>query len=121
MQSNQSDCGIFAIAFATALVHGHHPGMYVFQRSAMRMHLVKCIENGKLTMFPVKKTRRIAEKVKKIESVPVYCTCRMPQVPGQNWIKCSTCKEWFHIGGCVEVDNIFVKQTKLKWYSSLCR
>ena len=121
MQSGQSDCGIFAIAFATALVYGHHPGRHAFQQSAMRMHLLKCIENGKLTMFPVKKTRRIADKVKKIETVPVYCTCRMPQVPGQNWIQCSACKEWFHMGVCVEVDKLFVKQTKLKWYCSLCK
>ena len=33
------------------------------------MHLLMCTENGKLTMFPVKKTSRIADKVKKIEGV----------------------------------------------------
>ena len=81
MQSGQSDCSIFAIAFATALVHGHHPGRYAFQQSEWQTYHV-----------PVKKTRHIADKVKK-----VYCTCRMPQLPGQNWIQCLACKEWFHM------------------------
>lgn len=30
MQSRPSDCGIFAIAFATAIVHGEHPGKLYF-------------------------------------------------------------------------------------------
>ena len=54
-QSGHCDCGIFAIAFATAIVYGHNPGQYIFKQSAMRDHLLQCIENGKLTMFPIQK------------------------------------------------------------------
>ena len=32
MQSGQADCGLFAIAFATALSNGLHPGAYFLTR-----------------------------------------------------------------------------------------
>ena len=120
MQSGQSDCGIFAIAFATALAHGLQPVNHIFQQNAMRNHLLNCLENGKMTMFPIKKVRRTAEKVKKIETIPVYCSCRMPELPNVNCIQCYACKEWFHIDMCVKVDKAFLNKTKLKWYCSLC-
>ena len=41
MQSGQSDCGIFEIAFATALAHGLQPGNYIFQQNTMRKSLTK--------------------------------------------------------------------------------
>ena len=44
MQSGANDCGLFAIAFATALCHGELPGKYIFERRAMRGHLMKCLE-----------------------------------------------------------------------------
>ena len=67
MQSGKDDCGLFAIAFAATLAHGRHPGSYVFEQSLMRSHLLKCLENGKMTIFPVRKTRRaIYSKDKKV-------------------------------------------------------
>ena len=43
MQSGVADCGIFAIAFATALTYGHQSGQYFFHQSVMRAHLLQCI------------------------------------------------------------------------------
>ena len=54
MQSGTYDCGLFAIAFATALVGGEHPGKFLFNQDSMRQHLIKCLELGEITMFPVK-------------------------------------------------------------------
>ena len=65
-QSGHCDCGIFAIAFATAIVYGRNPGQYIFKQSAMRDHLLQCIKNGKVTMFPIQKNRRTSYKVKRI-------------------------------------------------------
>lgn len=45
----QSDCGVFAIASATALVH---PGDYLFDQLKMRSHLIQWLENREMTMFP---------------------------------------------------------------------
>ena len=67
MQSGQTDCSLFAIAFVTAFSYGLHPGAYIYttEQNLMRSHLLKCFENG---MFPVRKTRRVAEKVKRLKN-----------------------------------------------------
>ena len=36
IQSGTYDCGLFAIAFAMALVHGEHPGKFLFNQDSMR-------------------------------------------------------------------------------------
>jgi hypothetical protein len=47
-----------------------------------------------MSMFLVRKTRRVAEEVKRVEEFNVYCTRRMPITPGSQWIQCMACKEW---------------------------
>ena len=47
-QSGHCDCGIFAIAFATAIVYGRNPGQYTFKQSAMRDHLLRPFHNTTL-------------------------------------------------------------------------
>ena len=51
MQSGEADCGLFAIAFATALSNGVHPGTYYFDQALMRHHLLECLENGEIDNF----------------------------------------------------------------------
>lgn len=51
-QLNGSDCGVFAIAFATCLVYGLNPKDFTFNISQMRPHLIQCLKNGKMEMFP---------------------------------------------------------------------
>ena len=49
-------------------------------------------------MFPYNKLRRATElTVKSVEEVPVYCICRMPELPNTKWIECSKWKKWFHV------------------------
>ena len=38
-QSGRYDCGLFALAFATALVNGTNPGRYLYNQRNMRKHL----------------------------------------------------------------------------------
>ena len=63
MQSSSNDCGIFAIAFATALANGEHPGAYQFDQPKMRKHLIDCLEAQFTSTFPVKRTRADKYKV----------------------------------------------------------
>ena len=49
-QEGGTDCGIFAIANATALAHGINPSS--FEQSATRRHLVNCFKNELMTLFP---------------------------------------------------------------------
>ena len=62
-QSGGADCGIFSIAFATALCQGIDPHGCSFSQTQMRAHLHHCLEQGNLTIFPPsKKPRRICLK-----------------------------------------------------------
>ena len=51
-QSNGSDCGIFAIAFAACLVFGEDPSHVNLHVPKMRPHLAKCLKNCKISLFP---------------------------------------------------------------------
>ena len=44
MQSGGSDCGAFAMAYATALCLEKLPGKFVFDQTVTRQHLLKCLE-----------------------------------------------------------------------------
>lgn len=98
MQEGYSDCGVLAIAFATALAYGKQPGRCFFQQDAMRAHLMKCLHEQSITMFPIKITRR-----KSTVDLHIYSQCRMPEVPGSTMIQCSNCKIWYHVSICVTV------------------
>ena len=43
MQAGGNDCGLFAIAFATAIVNGISPGKYVLNQVKMRQHLYESL------------------------------------------------------------------------------
>lgn len=49
-QDGPDDCGLFAIAVATSLVHGVDIG--IFKQEAMRKHLLECFEKKVLCIFP---------------------------------------------------------------------
>ena len=52
-QSNHSDCGVFAIAFAASLAFGTDPSHVTFDVPRMRSHLADCLKNGKMSTFPI--------------------------------------------------------------------
>ena len=51
-QRGSNDCGLFAIAVATAIAQGQDPAKIKFIQAAMRLHFVSCMKNNKLEMFP---------------------------------------------------------------------
>jgi len=42
---------VYAIAVSTALAFGHDPAKIKFDQSAMRPHLIKCLEMGTFSPF----------------------------------------------------------------------
>ena len=102
LQTNGSDCGIYAIAFATALCLGQSPGLLQFDESRMISHLAKCLEQGTFTMFPVCQTRRQIQ-IKATCVLDVYCACRMPSLPDTDMIECTSCKKCFMCCVCHQV------------------
>ena len=58
LQRGGSDCGLFAIASATAICNGQYPESIQFDQSQMRPHLLKCLEDKLLLPFPSTKAPR---------------------------------------------------------------
>lgn len=51
-QNNGSDCGVFAIAFATCLVFEVDPTHITFDVPKMRPYLATCLRNSKISLLP---------------------------------------------------------------------
>ncbi len=51
-QTNGSDCGVFAVAFATCLVFGADPTFRNFDAQGLTRHLATCLRNGRISLFP---------------------------------------------------------------------
>ena len=51
-QTNSSDCGVFAIAFACCLAFGRDSSHVTFDVSLMRFHLAACFRSKTMSMFP---------------------------------------------------------------------
>lgn len=51
-QNNGSDCGVFSIAFATCLAFATNPSHFTFDFPRMRSHILSCLKDGKISMFP---------------------------------------------------------------------
>ncbi len=45
-QTNGSDCGLYALAYATELVHSGDPSLFVFDSSNLRDHILNCLRLG---------------------------------------------------------------------------
>lgn len=50
-QLSINDCGLYATANAAALCFGKDPATMHFIRSLMRLHLVQCLEQKRITSF----------------------------------------------------------------------
>ena len=105
MQAGGSDCGVFALAFATAICFGHSPGQFHFYQQRMRTRLIECLEKKRFSMFPIRKERRQGSKIKASQTVPVHCICRMPWIKQASMIQCSHCKLWYHGRHCVKTSD----------------
>ena len=121
VQAGGSDCGPFAIAFATALAFGKNPEDYYFDQDALRPHLIKCFESGKMEFFPYTRASRNVRKVKATANIQVFCSCCMPETSGTKWIQCSQCAEWFHQERCVKVPSVAVRKKNVPWFCPQCQ
>ena len=53
-----ADCGLFALAFVTAAVHGHNPTELYFEQGKTRPHQIESLQKVEALMFPVIKTQK---------------------------------------------------------------
>ena len=112
-QQNGTDCGVFALAYVTSLLHGQDPESVTYDTSKLRSHLLHCLHQGHMSPFPLTATKHDRCKTKDV-AIILYCSCRMPwqkaddSDPAMQMVQCDNCLEWFH--HCCEniPDNIFV-------------
>ena len=91
-QRGLSDCGLFAVAFATSLCEGEDPGAINYIQHAFRSHLTECLEQQKMTAFPRQvRSRKKQNRIEEQEIVPVSCVCRLPETARMT--VCAGCKE----------------------------
>ena len=116
MQSNSTDCGVYALAFLTDLCYGKDPATCHYAGSKeLRQHLVTYFENGRMSPFPV---TSVCKKNTLMKEFYVYCKCRLPYVlehvkrpTGEevtSMVKCYVCDNFYHCS-CV---NLTVEQAK---------
>ncbi len=119
-QSNSSDCGLFAVAFATELVYGGSPCSCIFDVTVLRSHLLECLEKGFLTSFPSKAKRVGFGKIVKWSSRDaINCTCRMVEDSLRPMIQCRSCKKLFHFdcADIVSCDSV----NRANWMCDICK
>ena len=106
MQVNGNDCGLYAIANATALAFGRDPSTQVYIPRLMREHLIKCLENRHLEPFSVTKGSKSRRKITKtVLEIPLYCTCKMPDTRTL-YVICDLCSMEYH-PECIGLDGQF--------------
>ena len=97
-QTGPEDCEVFAAVVCTALALGSNPSNIRWNQSQMRPHLLKCLVNQNLTLFPTLKVGLKQPRIKdrKSRSFPLYCVCNKPQSYSQFMVKCIVCDQWYH-------------------------
>ncbi|KZS07391.1 Uncharacterized protein APZ42_028924 [Daphnia magna] len=104
-QKERGSCGLYAIAFATALAFSFNQSELRFDGSQMPSNLMKCISDGAIIPSPTKGLRtRSNWRPKKKISIPLFCVCRMPDFGVHEllpkkfhvMVQCNISKEYFH-------------------------
>lgn len=117
-----SDCGVFAIAAATALCNGLDPSACQWIQADMRSHLEKCFSVGKMVPFPSSKRRRKGTQNKRISTHKLYCICRQPDLPDASqgrMAMCHVCREWMH-ESCENMPNAVFTEKHYKFTCNTC-
>ena len=101
-QLGGSDCGLFALAFITAVLNNQDPTAQCFKQNKMRRHLIECLERKTPFPVPITKRRQRQGDILHTTVVPIYCVCHLPD-DGSQMVQCSNCFEWYHVK-CVVTD-----------------
>ena len=93
VQGGTCDCGLFTIAYLA----GARPESCTFMQTEIRKHLYDYFKCERISLLPLLKQRRAGSLKKNVDTVPVYCICRMPECCSIDMIECCNCSEWYHV------------------------
>ena len=116
-QRSGCNCGLYALAFATAICAGEMPQLLQFDEKVMRSHLLRCLEEEDIIPFPSTKVSTASVRVRSIirtDVIEIFCSCRTQE--GGKMIACDGCAEWYHFN-CISTS----KRLSKKWYCTNCK
>lgn len=95
-QTNGSDCGLYALAFAMTIVDGGDPGATFYDRTQLRAHLRRCLQEGVMTKFP-EYEEGVFPPVLPTENfkIDLSCPCRLPS--SRSMKVCQRCSVRCHV------------------------
>ena len=117
LQRNSYDCGLFSIANATTLAFGRNPVNETYDTTKMRSHLITCLENKEMSLFPTKKFSGKRKPTKKVIKLELFCLCMMPDT-GTLYVICDECSKEYH-PGCVNIEGPVTDS--MEFLCPLCR
>jgi len=112
-QTNNTDCGIYAIAFATEVCHGNNPAGVIYATGVeLRSHLLRCLEDGFITPIPSKPRK---QKKPLVQSYSIFVSVVYFMHWSTNkisllipkWMKlsyCDCCQMWYHFK-CLQINH----------------
>ena len=118
-QSNGSDCGVLAIAFAFDICCGRDPCSARFDHKSVRHHLTKCLEDCKFTRFPILGERN-SSGIKHVQKTELHCSCQLPEKVGDKMAECEACKVWYH-QYCMDIPNEVFDGSDVPWKCKDCK
>ena len=114
-QCNGSDCGVLAIVFAYDICSGNDPCKVKFENRSIRQHLASCLEQCRLSCFPVAGERRCRHT----QSVDLHCSCQLPKEKGDKMAEHDVCKSWYH-QHCMDIPGDVFGDLEVPWKCKQC-
>ena len=119
-QTNGSDCGVLSIAFAYDICSGNNPCKAKYNHKSIRQHLLKCLEECRLSRFPLLGERRHS-MVKHTQEIEIHCSCRMPEVVGRDVMaECDSRNVWYH-QHCMDIPREVFGDSEVEWVCRKCK
>ena len=118
-QKGTNDCGLYALANATALCEGELPQSKEYIQKDMRSHLIKCLKESTPSPFPSNNRDMHHHNIAKTKLVSLHCTCRLPEDPNKRMIQCIKCEVWYH-EFCEVVDPKAWSEEDYPWICRKC-
>ena len=75
-QSGGTDCGLFALVFATSLCSGQNPAATSYYQGQMRTHLLNVLSSENIQPFPIRGPRHKIQQPRR-KLILVYCVCHL--------------------------------------------
>ena len=117
-QNNSDDCGLYALANAVAEAFGIDPTMQEYDTELMRGHLIHCLEQNELSLFPARsRESSFAGGVRYSAYLKVFCTCQMPEEG--HYVICDKCKIWYH-PSCEGLDINEIPESGISYFCKKC-